>query len=140
MHLAQRMSAGEGGPDEIAEHQRLLRQIEQLAEARAMPRLTKHEGWEWHLHLTTPDAPLVDRLGTEAAMGIADLVREEIWAALSAALSMTAMRCSWTCHGTARGATAILATAAIGPMSRPTAHAKPGGHATNVIAARVRSS
>lgn len=46
-----------------------------LAEARALPRLTKHDGWDWHLHLTTPDAPLVDRLGTEAAMGIADLVR-----------------------------------------------------------------
>lgn len=46
-----------------------------LADARAQPRLTKHDGWDWHLHLTTPDAPLVDRLGTEAAMGIADLVR-----------------------------------------------------------------
>ncbi len=46
-----------------------------FADAGALPRLMKHEGWDWHLHLTTPDAPLVDRLGTEAAMGIADLVR-----------------------------------------------------------------
>jgi predicted RNA-binding Zn ribbon-like protein len=46
-----------------------------LAEARALPRLTKHDHWDWHLHLTDPDAPLVDRIGTEAAMAIADLVR-----------------------------------------------------------------
>jgi predicted RNA-binding Zn ribbon-like protein len=46
-----------------------------LAEAQALPRLTKHDGWDWHLHLTTPEAPLVDRLGTEAAMAIADLIR-----------------------------------------------------------------
>ena len=46
-----------------------------LAEASALPRLTKHDHWDWHLHLTAPDAPLVDRMGTEAAMAIADLVR-----------------------------------------------------------------
>lgn len=46
-----------------------------FADARALPRLTRHDGWDWHLHLTTSEAPLVDRLGTEAAMGIADLVR-----------------------------------------------------------------
>lgn len=46
-----------------------------FAEVDALPRLIKHDGWDWHLHLTTADAPLVDRLGTEAAMGLADLVR-----------------------------------------------------------------
>jgi predicted RNA-binding Zn ribbon-like protein len=46
-----------------------------LAEARALPRLTRHDHWDWHLHLTDPDAPLVDRIGTEVAMAIADLVR-----------------------------------------------------------------
>jgi predicted RNA-binding Zn ribbon-like protein len=46
-----------------------------LRDARALPRLTKHDDWDWHLHLTDPDAPLVDRMGTEAAMAIADLVR-----------------------------------------------------------------
>jgi predicted RNA-binding Zn ribbon-like protein len=46
-----------------------------FADAGALPRLTRHDGWDWHLHLTSPDAPLVDRLGTEAAMGIADVVR-----------------------------------------------------------------
>jgi predicted RNA-binding Zn ribbon-like protein len=48
-----------------------------LRDARALPRLTKHDGWDWHLHLTDPDAPLVDRMGTEAAMAIADLVRAQ---------------------------------------------------------------
>ncbi len=46
-----------------------------LAEARALPRLTRHDHWDWHLHLTDPQAPLVDRIGTEVAMAIADLIR-----------------------------------------------------------------
>lgn len=46
-----------------------------LAEAAALPRLVRHDEWDWHLHLTDPDAPLTDRMGTEAAMAIADLVR-----------------------------------------------------------------
>jgi predicted RNA-binding Zn ribbon-like protein len=46
-----------------------------LRTAVALPQLTRHDGWDWHLHLTTPDAPLVDRWGTEAAMAVADLVR-----------------------------------------------------------------
>lgn len=48
-----------------------------LAEAQALPRLVRHDGWDWHLHLTTFDAPLVDRMGTEAAMAIAELIRAE---------------------------------------------------------------
>jgi predicted RNA-binding Zn ribbon-like protein len=46
-----------------------------LADAQALPRLVRHDGWDWHLHLTDPQAPLVDRMGTEAAMAVADLVR-----------------------------------------------------------------
>lgn len=46
-----------------------------LEDAHALPRLTRHDDWDWHLHLTPPEAPLVDRIGTEAAMAIADLVR-----------------------------------------------------------------
>ncbi|MFA9430425.1 CGNR zinc finger domain-containing protein [Egicoccus sp. AB-alg2] len=48
-----------------------------LADAHALPRLTRHDDWDWHLHLTPPDAPLVDRMATEAAMAIADLVRAQ---------------------------------------------------------------
>lgn len=48
-----------------------------LADAQALPRLVRHDGWDWHLHLTDPQAPLVDRMGTEAAMAVADLVRAQ---------------------------------------------------------------
>lgn len=50
---------------------------ELLREAHALPRLVDHDGWGWHLHLTPFDAPLVDRLGTEAAMAFADLIRSD---------------------------------------------------------------
>ena len=48
-----------------------------LAESAARPYLTKHDEWDWHLHLTRPDAPLAQRLGAEAAMGFLDLVRAD---------------------------------------------------------------
>ncbi|WP_052665316.1 CGNR zinc finger domain-containing protein [Nitriliruptor alkaliphilus] len=48
---------------------------ELFTEAQALPQVVRHDDWDWHLHLTTPDAPLVDRIGTEAAMGLADLIR-----------------------------------------------------------------
>lgn len=50
---------------------------ELFSEAQALPQLVTHDHWDWHLHLTQPDAPLVDRMGTEAAMAIADLVRSD---------------------------------------------------------------
>ena len=46
-----------------------------LAEARATPYLTRHDGWDWHLHVTPPQAPLAHRIGAEVAMAVADLVR-----------------------------------------------------------------
>ena len=48
-----------------------------LAEADAHPYLTKHDEWDWHLHVTRPDAPLADRMGAEAAMAVLDLIRED---------------------------------------------------------------
>jgi len=48
-----------------------------LAESDARPYLTKHDEWDWHLHLTKPDAPLAQRIGAEAAMGFLDLVRAD---------------------------------------------------------------
>jgi predicted RNA-binding Zn ribbon-like protein len=47
-----------------------------LAEADARPYLTKHDEWDWHLHVTRPDASLADRMGAEAAMAVLDLIRE----------------------------------------------------------------
>ena len=48
-----------------------------LAEADARPYLTKHDEWDWHLHVTPPDAPLADRMGADAAMAVLDLIRED---------------------------------------------------------------
>ena len=46
-----------------------------LRESRALPQLVKHDHWDWHLHATTPEAPLAERMGTEAAMAFVDVVR-----------------------------------------------------------------
>jgi predicted RNA-binding Zn ribbon-like protein len=48
-----------------------------LREARALPQLVKHDQWDWHLHATTPDAPLADRMSTEAAMALVDVIRSK---------------------------------------------------------------
>ncbi|WP_117208777.1 CGNR zinc finger domain-containing protein [Allorhizocola rhizosphaerae] len=46
-----------------------------LREAKALPQLAKHDEWDYHLHATTPNAPLDDRMAVEAAMAFADLIR-----------------------------------------------------------------
>lgn len=48
-----------------------------LARTEARPYLTKHDAYDWHLHLTHDDAPLASRIGAEAAMGFLDLIRED---------------------------------------------------------------
>jgi predicted RNA-binding Zn ribbon-like protein len=48
-----------------------------LRDARALPQLVKHDGWDWHLHATTPQAPLADRMSTEAAMALVDVIRSK---------------------------------------------------------------
>ena len=48
-----------------------------LEASQAQPYLSRHDEWDWHLHVTRPDAPLASRLGAEAAMGFLDLVRTD---------------------------------------------------------------
>jgi predicted RNA-binding Zn ribbon-like protein len=48
-----------------------------LREADARPYLSKHDAFDWHLHVTEPDAPLAQRIGAEAAMGFLDLIRAD---------------------------------------------------------------
>ena len=48
-----------------------------LAEADARPYLARHDEWDWHLHVTRPDAPLADRIAAEAAMAFLDLIRAD---------------------------------------------------------------
>ncbi|CAN5234221.1 CGNR zinc finger domain-containing protein [soil metagenome] len=46
-----------------------------LSRAGASPRLLRHDGWDWHLHVTARQAPLIDRIGAEAAMALVDVIR-----------------------------------------------------------------
>lgn len=46
-----------------------------LDETDARPHLARHDGWDWHLHVTPRRAPLAHRIGAEVAMAVADLVR-----------------------------------------------------------------
>ena len=48
-----------------------------LREASALPQLVKHDGWDYHIHATPPDAPLADRMAVEAAMAFADVIRTQ---------------------------------------------------------------
>ncbi len=48
-----------------------------LEESDARPYLAKHDEWDWHLHVTAPEAPLAQRIAAESAMGFADLVRAD---------------------------------------------------------------
>ncbi|HEY8589282.1 MAG TPA: CGNR zinc finger domain-containing protein [Naasia sp.] len=46
-----------------------------LAEERALPQLTSHDEWGWHLHATPETAPVAARIRVETAMALVDLVR-----------------------------------------------------------------
>ena len=46
-----------------------------LADARAMPRLVRHDDIDWHIHAVSADEPLVRRVLVETAMAMADVVR-----------------------------------------------------------------
>jgi predicted RNA-binding Zn ribbon-like protein len=48
---------------------------EMLRDAGALPQLVRHDEWDYHLHATTPTAPLADRMMVEAAMAVVDVVR-----------------------------------------------------------------
>lgn len=48
---------------------------ELLRDARALPQLVKHDHWDYHLHATSPDAPLATRIAVDVAMAMIDVVR-----------------------------------------------------------------
>jgi predicted RNA-binding Zn ribbon-like protein len=60
---------------EVTEDQAAALVNELLRESDALPQLVKHDGWDYHLHATPPDAPLADRLAVEAAMAFTDVIR-----------------------------------------------------------------
>jgi predicted RNA-binding Zn ribbon-like protein len=46
-----------------------------LWEARALPRLERHDDFDWHLHATDPSAPLAERIRVEVALAFVDVIR-----------------------------------------------------------------
>ncbi|GAA2527800.1 CGNR zinc finger domain-containing protein [Pilimelia columellifera] len=48
-----------------------------LRESDALPQLVRHDNWPYHLHATSSDAPLADRMAVEAAMAFVDVIRED---------------------------------------------------------------
>lgn len=58
------------GEEDAAGHVNAL-----LSRATAVPQLVRHDHWDWHLHATAPAAPLALRIGVEAAMAMADVIR-----------------------------------------------------------------
>ena len=46
-----------------------------LREADALPQVVRHDGFDWHLHATTHEAPLATRMAVEAAMAMVDVIR-----------------------------------------------------------------
>jgi predicted RNA-binding Zn ribbon-like protein len=52
---------------------RIVNQL--LRESSALPQLVKHDEWDYHLHSTSPEQPLADRMAVEAAMAFVDVIR-----------------------------------------------------------------
>jgi predicted RNA-binding Zn ribbon-like protein len=46
-----------------------------LAESKALPQLVRHDEWDYHLHATSRDSPLAERMAVEAAMALVDVIR-----------------------------------------------------------------
>lgn len=48
-----------------------------LSESDAQPYLARHDHYDWHLHVTRPEAPLAQRIAAEVAMAFLDLIRTD---------------------------------------------------------------
>lgn len=46
-----------------------------LQDARALPQLVRHDAFDWHLHGTSPDAPLDERIRVEIGLALVDVLR-----------------------------------------------------------------
>jgi predicted RNA-binding Zn ribbon-like protein len=62
----------------LADRDAAVEQVNQiLADARAVPRLVRHDRLDWHIHAIDDDAPLADRVLVETAMAMIDVVRAD---------------------------------------------------------------
>lgn len=50
---------------------------EMLRDGGALPRLVRHDEYDWHIHATSDDAPLSTRILVEAAMAFVDVIRAD---------------------------------------------------------------
>ncbi len=48
-----------------------------LADARAVPRLVRHDRLDWHIHAIDDEAPLAERVMVETAMAMIDVIRAD---------------------------------------------------------------
>ena len=48
-----------------------------LRDGGALPQLTTHDGYDWHIHGTSDEAPLATRMLVEAAMAFVDVIRSD---------------------------------------------------------------
>lgn len=46
-----------------------------LREHDALPQLVRHGDWDWHVHATSAESPLADRVAVETAMAMIDVIR-----------------------------------------------------------------
>jgi Conserved protein containing a Zn-ribbon-like motif, possibly RNA-binding len=59
-----------------SEEDEVVRRVnDMLRAANALPQLVKHDAWDYHMHATSPEAPLAIRMAVEAAMAFVDVVR-----------------------------------------------------------------
>lgn len=56
---------------------------EMLAAERAVPRLVRHDPYDWHLHAVDDQAPLSTRIVVETAMAMIDVIRADEMSRLS---------------------------------------------------------
>ncbi len=50
-----------------------------LRDGHALPQLTRHDTFDWHIHATESEAPLAVRMLVESAMAFVDVIRSDQW-------------------------------------------------------------
>ncbi len=48
-----------------------------MREANALPYLIRHDSFDWHLHATSNDAPLAERIRVEVGLALMDVIRSD---------------------------------------------------------------
>ncbi len=54
-----------------------------LAGHQVVPQLVRHDGFDYHLHVTDPATPLADRIAVDTAMAMVDVIRADELSRLS---------------------------------------------------------